>query len=718
MTRTFGVSVENNFSRGIITEATGLNYPENAATEADNVIFSEKIKVIRRLGIDYENTATLTNSREASLRGDSIVEFLWRNASNQGTVAFQVQQLGATIHFYSASASSLSAAKDSFTIDLSSYEITSGAARLVECQFASGDGKLFIVSEAIDPIYVTYNVPGDSITVTQINPKIRDFDGLEDFEASPEDRPTSLTIAHNYNLKNQGWYVSALDSDGDITNVLTFWDDDRSDFPSNVDVWWKYKNASQQFDLDEVDTIYVGNTYAPKGHFFLNAWLQDRDAVSGLSGIVDVDATTRPTTVAFFSGRVWMAGVNADGFGSKLYFSQIAEKPAQFSRMYQDQDPTSEDFSQLLPSDGGVIIIPEMGVCKKLFILENALFVFATNGIWAISGSQNEGFRANNYSVYRVSNIGALDHKSFVDVNGIPYWWNNEGIFTLQQDPQTQKISAFSISDSTIKSFFDKIPLDSRQWIKGAYNDSTKVIQWLFRSTTPDGTATEERYQYNRSLHFNTINQAFYPYSISSVHPTQGPFISGIIAIKGLGAIREEEDVYDNNVLVTEGGVPVTTITGLTAVSLAQVFKYFTTAFKSRVWTITFSQEIDTTYTDWASYNNKGVDFSSYFLTGFKVHGQAIRKFSTSYLQVYMETETDASLFCEAYWNFSLAGATGQVSTSQQVYSTLNTNYVVAHSRIKIRGSGVSLQLKFYSETAKPFTLIGWAGLEISNVLP
>jgi len=36
----------------------------------------------------------------------------------------------------------------------------------------------------------------------------------------------------------------------------------------------------------------------------------------------------------------------------------------------------------------------------------------------------------------------------------------------------------------------------------------------------------------------------------------------------------------------------------------------------------------------------------------------------------------------------------------------------------RIRGQGYSLQFKFFSETGKPFTLIGWSTFDTGNNVP
>ena len=55
MPRQQAFSIENNFSKGLLTEHTALNFPENACTETFNCTFDNLGNVSRRLGFDYEN---------------------------------------------------------------------------------------------------------------------------------------------------------------------------------------------------------------------------------------------------------------------------------------------------------------------------------------------------------------------------------------------------------------------------------------------------------------------------------------------------------------------------------------------------------------------------------------------------------------------------------------------------------------------------------------
>ncbi len=209
MSRSAGTAIENNFSKGLITEATGLNFPENAATEAMDVIFGQTGQVRRRLGVDGEEyaevAAPVTTSYENT---DSVlVEYVWRAVARTGNFTFVVLQVGSLVRFYVVAAGvPLSVSRKSFAVNLADYStLASGAIKDSPCQFASGNGRLFIVHPKCDPIVVVYDEDADTITQTAITIKIRDFEGIDD-SLDIETQPPNLTNAHWYNLKNQGWW--------------------------------------------------------------------------------------------------------------------------------------------------------------------------------------------------------------------------------------------------------------------------------------------------------------------------------------------------------------------------------------------------------------------------------------------------------------------------------------------------------------------------------
>lgn len=713
MPRQSAFLVENNFTKGLITEATGLNFPENACTETYNCVFSESGYVSRRLGIDYETSAS-TNGLDKT--GAAMVEYFWNAAGSTGTANIVVTQIGTKLYFYVVSdSSSLSSGLLASTVNLLTYEVGSSTPVIsTPCQFASGQGYLFVVSPLIHPIYVSYNPSGPSVTATQINILTRDLEGdkADANYNNPETRPSSLSNAHKYNLYNQGWYTTIRKSGGGTDNPVTVWDAAFTDFPSNADIWWYFKDSGNNFETNQVWGTAIGNTYAPKGHYILNEFSTNRVSISGITGVTErTSGGKRPSTCAFFTSRIWYAGVTAQDYNQKIYYSQIIESTENFGKCYQSNDPTSESAADLLPSDGGVILIPDVGQVIKLFPMPNGLAVFGTNGVWMISGSEGVGFKATDYSVRKISSVETLSALSFVDVYGAPVWWNADGIFTISPGEISGTENVQSITDQAIKSFFLDIPADSKRYAKGAFNSRTKVLQWVYRSTT--ASSVDENYTYDRVLNFNMLTKAFYPWTISQ--PTSGPRVHGLISCRGplveLVAVRVVDG--SGNPVVDSSGQQVIAYSS-NVLSNTLSFRYLTTKLASgSTSNFTWSQEYDDAYQDWVTPSNT-TDYESYFFSGYRVHGDATKFFENNYLTIYATTSETASAFVQGVWDYANSPGSARFTTPQQVYTnTLMTD--VQQTRKKIRGRGRSLQFKFYSETGKPFQLHGWSAWETRN---
>ncbi len=721
MPRNSGFQLENNFTRGLITEATGLNFPENATTEAFDCIFSEKGRATRRLGFDYEPNHT---NKSVNKTDGAIVEYLWTAAGGSGDTNIVVVQVGATLYYYEAvEDGALSSNIFSFTTNLLDFEVgTSTDVKGNICQFASGEGFLFVVHPLCDPFYVTFTSSGPSITETQIDIKCRDLEGdKSDTNYSNYDtRPSSITNSHKYNLYNQGWYFSANTSTGfttpanaGILQVYDVWDAARTDFPSNADIWWLSKSGDGNFNMSYVDQVTPGNSPAPKGHYIINEFDTNRTSLSGITASERTSNGLRPSTVSFFASRVWFAGVSAQEYNQKIYYSQLIESSKNFGKCHQQNDPTSSEIFDLLPTDGGVIVIPDVGRIIKLFPMANSLLIFATNGVWSIGGSEGIGFKATDYAIRRISAVESVSALSFVDVYGSPVWWTNDSIYTISGDQGGLGNEAVtSLSDDTIKTFILDIPPDSKLYIKGAFNSRTKIIQWLYRSENP--STNLEKYVYDRVLNLNLLSRAFYPWTISAI--ASGPEVQGLICTRGPTATPVDELVInialDTVVDLSDEPVTISTFSDLES---TLSFRYLTTTFVSGTsWNMTWSQNIDTDYTDWMTFNSTGADYTSFFFTGYKVHGDGVKFFENNYLTVFMQTDTNSSAFVQGVWDYANTASSGRWTNPQQVYRDGGL-YDIQQTRKKIRGRGRSLHFKYYSEAGKPFNIHGWAAWETQN---
>lgn len=706
MPRQASISIENDFSRGLITEFSAISFPESAATEIWDCVISLNKKTRRRLGFDFElNFATATVDRDNSV----VQSYLWKNVLGDGDLSLLVLQVGETLYFYKTT-QPISATVNilSSTIDLTTFQSGSTSPALTACHFSNGNGLLFVTHSGLDAFYVEYDADLETVAATEITPEIRDFAGLEEVpDLDVDERPTAtiaqLSTTHHYNLFNQGWYF-------DDNQALSDWDTARSDMPSNADAWWYYKDSSGDWDNAQVARFNPGNTPASKGHYILNVFEEDRSDVSGIEDINVVSTDNeRFSTSAFFAGRKFFSGIDYKGKENSVYFSQIVENNRQYGYCYQRNDPATEDFFDLLSSDGGVIQIPDAGNVVKLFVLQHILLVFTTTGIWSISGSEGLGFTANDYVVTKISDVGALSSKSFVSVEGAPMWWNEDGIYILTIEG-TQNYSVQNLAQETIKSFYEDIPPSAKRNAKGAYNKNSRIVQWLYQSEDPG--SVEEIQEYDRILNFNVQLGAFYPWTISSSDVK----VHDIFVVEGTGGDVSVDNVIDEDGdnVVNEDGDNVVVLSQTSSV-VAPVFKYVVSYPEDDSYEFTFAETRGLDYLDWVSFEDTGVDYESYLITGYKIRGDAMRYQQSNYIMVYFDLEENASCLVQGLWDWAGNSDSGKFSSTQQAYTTRRNNFDIVMRRLKLRGKGRALQVKFSSETGMPFTLLGWAAFDTVN---
>ncbi len=704
MPRQTGINVENDFGKGLVTEATALNFPPNAVIDTYNCEFEWDKSIRRRLGFDFEtdyDTKTIDRTNAV------VSTYLWKNVSGNGDVSLQVVQVGNTIYFYRTDQGAFSAGEVTDTVTLTA--VSGATAALVatkEAQFSDGNGLLFITHPNCDPIRVSYDTTSDTATDTAITIKVRDFEGDTADSNAVDNRPTAtlagLAVAHKYNLYNQGW----------TTTNLTAWDTAQTTMPSNADVMWRFKDSSDNFDAStaSIARVTAGNTPAPKGHFIVTLSNYDRDTTSGLSGVTNrTTSTERPSTSAFFAGRLFYSGINYSGVHNNIYFSQIVESVSQYGACHQVNDPTSEDLFDLLPSDGGVIRIPEAGTIYKLVSVPGGLCAFAANGVWFITGSTGLGFIANDYTVQKISTIPTLSATSFVSVNGYPSWWNADAIYIMipaQGGMPTIKPITIGIIDR----FYDDIPLVSKRFARGIYHTTDKHIRWVYRSEGTDDINTQ--YEFDRVLNFNVINEAFFPWSISDSDVT----VNAILISDLTSGTVASFDVVDGADAVVDGADQVI-VFETDGLEDSPFDKYLVSYPNAGSFKFTFADKINADYLDWFTYDLEGVNYDSYFITGYRMKGQAANRFQNNWVRVYSRTEEPVSFYFQGLWNFAISGDTGKWS-SRQLVEHDDTDYSYNSKRLKVRGSGLALQFKVESVDGEPFDIVGWSSVQSTNSQP
>jgi hypothetical protein len=405
---------------------------------------------------------------------------------------------------------------------------------------------------------------------------------------------------HLYNLMNQGWVDPILNVGGAtecaVTEFLRFYSSVfgvNGVMPSNSDILtdYMYPNTSNTADAT-VDRYHAKDhvretttsTPAPRGRFVID--LMDRYTTRNarrLEGVrvwsekgvalfpylsaadmydTDFNSFGGPSTLASFAGRVWYSGISNAGITndwdgapdlSKLVlFSQLADSDSASFRCYQAGDPTSKDSSDIVATDGGYIVIPEAETILRLEPYESGLVVFATNGVWMISGTESSGFTATGYRVVKISNAGCGAVDSVVSTPSGLLYLSQQGL-QLISGTEVDGFTSTVVTTGKISNWILGLSSLSRGTFVGGYDAENNICTWNYLGET-------KAYELRLDLNLN----AYY------VHSWEGSIYGGeVLPIMTLGLPKALTTTSD--VEVTVGGVGVVVSGELVAASTARI---------------------------------------------------------------------------------------------------------------------------------------------------
>lgn len=690
-----------------------MTFPEGASVDERNCDLRRDGSRRRRLGAAVEENNVLSSFTVSD--SEIIATGDWVNVAGNADLEFLVIQKGATLYFYNKADLPYSNQIIGDTVNLASFEHSGSAgAETVKCQFASIKGNLVVSSPAIESIAIEYNSSTQTFSETQINFRVRDFEWQGDTSTYYNDDNTPSND-RKYDAKNAGW-ASGNGSPTDLTKRLTH-------------PWYSGKDADGNYSESEFDKVYSGTTLTGNGHFILDFFTKNRASVSGISGLTkptDTEAN-RFRCVEAFSGRVFYAGLESSANAGTILFSGLIETVDDLGLCHQINDPTAEYLSDLLDTDGGVIKIPDAVKIQKLYAFQSSLFVFADNGVWQITGVDGV-FRASSYSVNRVSRVGLLQPETFVSADGVPFWWSRFGIHTLQSDPVSGQGQEQNLTIGTIQSFWDSIDSDAKLKVTASFDGINKRIYWAY----PDANETVEA-KLNNFLILDIPLQAFYPWRVED-QTSNTTSVIGLAFYSGYGAKSLELDVRANN------GVDDVVLSNGDDVVSEQVSN-FNTGDPALVLLIrdgatnklTMGSFSSISFLDWGSAN-----YVSYAETGYDFIGDAIVKKTSPYIVSYCRlTETGftgnendgyeavrpSGLTVASAWDFKDTFSVGQQLYRKKFPVVVDPNNLndynypedIISSRLKLRGMGRSMRLRYESEQGKDFQLVGWGLIQGRN---
>lgn len=716
----------SNFVRGLITEATPLTFPENASIDEDNLELNRDGSRQRRLGMDYEAGYSLIASSASGSSFESLVvsSFTWRNADNNPDNVIGVVQLGDVLYFFDLSLESPSAGTVP-TITLPTVYKTSSL------QFVEIKGVLVCTASVGNPFYIEKTSTGYNKTDVEI--QVRDIWGVEEVPSlAVDERPASLSDTHEYNLLNQGWTSSNYGPSGGV-------------YVSNADIMQYGKDASDNFSRSWLDKQFFGTTPAPKGKFIIDAFSRgaSRRDKSGVGTLVLDEDASRPSTVASYAGRVFYSGMTSDttsadsqspSYSGTIFFSRIVDSLNKLEQCYQEADPTSEHVSDLLPTDGGTINIPEAANIYKLIANQTSLVVLAENGVWEITGPDGV-FAADDFSISQITNAGALNAESVVNAEGVIMYWGEGGIYVLVPNNVTGRLQAQNLTETTIQTYYNDIPSLAKLYCKGTYDSSSKQVRWLYNDKDSYNGNTGQ-YNYNRELVYDVVLQAFYTTTIKDLE-NNSPYIAAYVPVSDflIGDVVENVVVNGEQVVVDGEPLQITTTGRLNTDSKT---KYLAVK-PGASYSFTLSLYKDSDFVDWKADDGTGTDAVGYVVGGYELFSDSQRKKYLPYITTHFKrTETGFSddgtgnltpinpsgCTLQAQWDFANSASSGKWSRDMQAYR-LGRSYipsgendlfdygqVMVTTKTRLRGSGRALSLKFSTQAGKNMHLYGW-GMDV-----
>lgn len=610
---------------------------------------------------------------------------------------------------------------------------------------------------------------------TKLDLVVRDTSyGAEDFLAVDEN-PKKLSYAHLYNLLNQGWTAELIGK---------FYQKSRPTAEA-VNRFFPGNNLAQQylkegqldaFKPEALINMTFGNTPAARGHFKLSFFNQDRNTTASLSlsmlAVVDAinearrDASetgdditlqdiletpfpvdpedpaaqvpvVKPrkpyvTDLQEYAGRVFYLCDN-----TLLYSQVLAEDLTKASQCCSEADPTSEEMSDVIETDGGTLSIPEIGEGVKLSQLGPYLLVFGTRGNVYLSGTANNLFTATAYTKGTLPVAPTHAPHSFVTTEFGLFYWGSTSINMIGFGGDG--LAPTDLSTDRLLNFYGRISKKQQESCKGVYSSSKKKVFWFYPSDE-----TKPR-RLDNVLVYDIRHNAFTPYKIATtaIDTTTGEAIdinapevvSGLslsvpfksikaypLTAESIDGEESYEVTVDDAILLADDPIE------------SEEFAYESSTlvcFSPAQGKITFGDFNSNLLRDWVNGDTEGngYTFDSYLIShpmsasGYTTGGARATDFAHNknmpYLITYFRrTETGKTIngsyvypsgcIGSAIWDWKTAGNRGGWDAPQQLYrpnvnNLLFDGYVI--TKTNIRGIGRSFQVKLQSQGDKQFIL-------------
>lgn len=740
----------NAFVQGLITEASPLNFPPNASKDEQNFELTAKGTRHRRLGMDYEPSATQRTApaSQSTVIATEPVAYTWKNVNGDSTQSILVVQFGNYLEFFDMNQSNLSTNGYLNSLQLASFP-SSGT----KFSFTAVDGRLIVAAGVKLIALVSYN---ETFSVEYMRLRVRDVWGVQTADEPRYDVDSSFrgisSPYHYYNLQNQSWGIPRKNKNGTLGNPISMYAGAFGTNPSNSEsVWPALQFQAVSGGSEPFERVYTNlweetrgaNTLSAKGYYIID--LLDRGIsrreefmnnqvkyptlnYGSLDSVLAEDRTlSGASLVTEFAGRVFYGGFNGTLFNGDnrspnlsnfIVFSQLVKNRTQYTKCYQEGDPTGRDDSDVVDTDGGYVRLSGAEKIIGMFGMGNALIVIATNGVWAITGGSDYGFSATNLRVDKISSYGGISGTSIVEDGSNIYFWAEEAIYLIHRN-QTNDLIVDNITDKTIKTFYQSIPNTAKEVVISGYDNINKEIKWMYNLGTKF-TGFYEAYELklNISLGAFSVNRIF----------NKADSVTAITSMFSSPKFRKVDDILD--VVSDTSDVDSSTfdvqIMGSDNLTGFQNIRYLTVSCSNPV-KYSFSYYNNFSFKDWNE-----TDAKAYLITGTQTGGDSSLHKQVPYVVMQFERtesgldalgEPDNASSCKirSHWDWSSSSLSKKWSPLYETYryrrlafnfddaDAFDTGFDVLTTRNKVRGRGRSFALYMETSPLKDCKILGWS---------
>lgn len=393
-----------------------------------------------------------------------------------------------------------------------------------------------------------------------------------------------------------------------------------------------------------------------------------------------------PTAVAYHAGRAWFAGIQDSEWADTVFFSKIAQKPTSFGVCYQEADPTNPEFNQLSSSDGGTIVIPNLGKVQRMLTMKDALLIFTDQGVWEVGGGERGVFTAGKYSVRKVTEAECSSSRSPIVIGNRAIYTGPRGIHIIVPNKFTGILEESSLSEELVQTLWNDIPTVRQEVVQTIHDTALDRVYFLY------GTSGDNSNHYANTIVLDLRVGAYYKYVFNT---------TATVGLLGAFSISDSDSSNSS---------------------------------KKIKWTVQSTNSLITCDLDQTDY----LDFDGsesplpFFATGWDNIGEFQRRKQAPIITVYAKrTETgytqtgdgwdgdnESSNLLTAYWDWTDDSVSGKVGSQNETYRHTRafvpassgdaSGYPVVVTRNKVRGRGRVLQLRFDGAATKDSHILGF----------